>query len=164
MVVLTSLWLLRVGKLWTSAVQHLLMATTLGSWMSQDGVTSQWASTYVLVHVPYSRVFFRGAKFSWNHNQLYYRKCSGGKFSQQASWTHSLAAWTAIGWTEEDSGPSAFGSCPRGIARKYCSTDCCRTTRMHMDLTPRHTYIFRGLNFRRSYSITKNTRYTIYVS
>ena len=31
------------------------------------------------------------------------------KFSRQAScaaWTHSLAAQTAAGWTEEDSGPS----------------------------------------------------------
>ena len=45
MAVLTSLWPLRVVKLWMSAVQHPLMATTLDSWMSRNEVTLQWAST-----------------------------------------------------------------------------------------------------------------------
>ena len=33
-----------------------------------------------------------------------------------AVWIHLLVAWTAAGWTEEDSGPSGFGSCPGGMA------------------------------------------------
>ena len=90
-------------------------------------------------------LFFLQVKLFLETWSVVSQKISWVKFSSQAScavWQHGQQL------TEEESGPYRFGSCPCGIAGNTAAPTCCRTARMHTDLTSIYANFLRA-NFSR---------------